>query len=42
LFRKEKRMAELIDKLKIIARCDCGKYPKVLLGFSFGDDVKKN
>jgi hypothetical protein len=43
LFGKEKpEWLSLIDKLKIIARCGCGKCPTVLFGFSFDDEVKTN
>ena len=43
LFLNEKpEWLNLIDKLKIIARCGCGKCPTVLFGFSFGDMAKTN
>ena len=43
LFNKEKTEWEsLIDNLKIIARCGCGKCPTVLFGYSFDDEVKIN
>jgi len=43
MFSKEKpEWLSLINNLKIIARCGCGKCPTVLFGFSFDDEVKTN
>ncbi len=43
LIAKEKpEWLSLINKLKIIGRCGCGKCPTVFFGFSYDDVVKKN
>ncbi len=42
LFRKEKpEWLTLIERLKIIARCGCGKCPTVFFGSSYDQKVEK-
>lgn len=43
LFTREKpEWLDLINKLKVIARCGCEKCPSVLFGTSFDDEIKPN
>lgn len=42
LFGKEKpEWIHLIDTLKVIARCSCGKCPTIIFGKSFDSEVQK-
>ena len=43
LFEKEKpEWKKLIEKLKVIARCGCGKCPTILFGKTFDSKVQTN
>ncbi len=43
LFEKEKpEWKKLIKKLKVIARCGCGKCPTIMFGKTFNSEVQEN
>lgn len=43
LFNKKKpEWLDIINKIKVIARCGCGKCPTVLFGISFEEETKTN
>ena len=43
LFSKRKtEWLDIINRIKVIARCGCGRCPTILLGTSFDDEIKTN